>query len=316
MRLGVREFLPIPFDDELAVAVARLSTRMPAHQTRRESEKKGRLICVLSSKGGSGSTLIATNLAVSLARHAKKKTTLLDLNLQLGDVSLFLGLKPRATISDLAKSIDRLDAVLLLELMTKHASGVQVLAAPKLLEEAGLLSHAHLNKIYALVKAVFEVAVVDLPVAFDEQMLATLQHADEILLVTMLNIPSLRNTRRYLEIFWRLGVPKERVRVVVNRHDRRAEGALSVKDAEQALRHPIFFLIPNNYDDVLSAINQGIPLADVVPNDPIVKAFHELAGQLCRPHRASGIHNGAAERNGGQRAGGFLEKLFKRVGAD
>jgi pilus assembly protein CpaE len=283
MRMGIHGFFPIPFEYDLKNAIERIYQKWtPEGKTQATPSPSGRMTCVLSSKGGSGSTLIATNLAVSLVEQ-RKSTVLIDLNLQIGDVSLFLDLKPQMTITDLMKGIERLDEVLLMEMMTKHPTGVQVLAAPKRLEEAVLLSLADLQKAYTLLKAKFDWVVIDLPVVFDEPMLGTLQSADEILLVTLLNVPSLRNTRRYLEIFWRLGFPRERVKIVVNRYERHAEGALSLKEAEEALDHPLFCVIPNDYTSVISAINQGVPLAYLVQNTPIVKAFDALAQLLTRP---------------------------------
>jgi pilus assembly protein CpaE len=194
-----------------------------------------------------------------------------------------MNLKPLSTIADLAKNIERLDEILLQEMMIKHPTGVKVLAAPKRLEEAGLLSPSHLQKTYSLLKAMFDRIVVDLPIAFDEPMFTTLHYADEILLVTLLNIPSLRNTKRYLEILGRLDYPQDRVRILVNRHSRGAEESLSIKEAAKALGQPIFYSIPNDYKTAISAINQGLPLMDLAPNAAIVKAFDELAHLLDGP---------------------------------
>jgi len=282
MRLGVREFFPIPFENDLKIAIQRLTEKASLTSVSGPASK-GRLVCVLSSKGGSGSTFIATNLAVSLSQKHRKSTALVDLNLQLGDVSLFMNLKPLSTIADLAKNIERLDEILLQEMMIKHPTGVKVLAAPKRLEEAGLLSPSHLQKTYSLLKAMFDRIVVDLPIAFDEPMFTTLHYADEILLVTLLNIPSLRNTKRYLEILGRLDYPRDRVRILVNRHSRGAEESLSIKEAAKALGQPIFYSIPNDYKTAISAINQGSPLMDLAPNAAIVKAFDELAHLLDGP---------------------------------
>jgi pilus assembly protein CpaE len=311
MRLGVRGFLPLPLEEEIETTIQQL-TRPLSSDRPRGPAKRGRLVAVLSSKGGSGSTLIASNLAVSFARHSQKSTALVDLNLQLGDVSLFLDLKPHATVADLAKNSERLDAILLREMMITHPTGVNVLAAPKVLEEAGLLTHAHLQKAYALLKSIFEWVVVDLPVAFDEPMLTTLQNADEILLVTLLNIPSLRNAKRYLDIFWRLGIPRERVRVIVNRYDRKDEGALSLKDAGSALEQPVFFTIPNNYVDVITAINGGKPLVDVAADRPIVKAFDGLADRLNRPARGPEAPGDASKSKNHPSKPGVFARLFQR----
>jgi len=310
MRLGVREFFPIPFENDLSTAIERL-TEKASLSLAPGPAARGRLACILSSKGGSGSTLIATSLAVSLAQSCRKTTALVDLNLQLGDVSLFMNLKPHSTITDLAKNIERLDGVLLLEMMTKHSTGVQVLAAPKRLEEAGLLSQSHLQKAFPLLKTMFDWVVVDLPVAFDEATLGTLQHADEILLVTLLNIPSLRNTKRYLEIFWRLGYPRERVRLIVNRYYRGAEGSLSLKEAEKALGHRIFYSIPNDYTTVISAINQGVPLTKLAPKAPITEAFDELARLLSGPAAGQKVPTQPSIAFEQKPKKGLLGRLFK-----
>lgn len=311
MRLKVQEFLPIPFGDDLKAAIQRLRERSAANRPQSGSDR-GRLACVISSKGGSGSTLIATNLAVSLVRQSQQSTLLADLNLQLGDVSLFLNLKPQLTITDLIQNIERLDGVLLQEMLTKHASGVQVLAAPKRLEESGLLTREHLQRINPLLKSSFDWTVIDLPVAFDDPVLGTLPYADDILLVTLLNIPSLRNTKRYLEIFERLGCPSEKVKLVVNRYYRKAEGDLSLKEAEEALGHPVFFSIPNDYLAAISSINQGVPLGDLVPKTPIVQAFDELARLLC----GAGARQAAAQPSIQEEKSktGLFGRFFKTVG--
>jgi pilus assembly protein CpaE len=311
MRLGVRGFLPLPFEEDIETTIQQLTRKLTSDRPR-GAATRGRLVAVLSSKGGSGSTLIASNLAVSFARHSQKSTALIDLNLQLGDVSLFLDLKPHATVADLAKNSERLDAILLREMMVMHPTGVHVLAAPKVLEEAGLLTHVHLQKAYALLKSIFEWVVVDLPVTFDEPMVTTLQNADEILLVTLLNIPSLRNAKRYLEIFWRLGIPRERVRVVVNRYDRKAEGSLSLKDAGAALEQPAFFTIPNNYDTVITAINGGKPLVEVAADNSIVKAFDGLAERLIRSARGPEAPGDASKSKHHHSKQGMFARLFQR----
>jgi pilus assembly protein CpaE len=196
-------------------------------------------------------------------------------------------------------------------MMTKHSTGVQVLAAPKRLEEAGLLSQSHLQKAFPIFKTMFDWVVVDLPVAFDEATLGTLQHADEILLVTLLNIPSLRNTKRYLDIFWRLGYPRERVRLIVNRYDRGAEGSLSLKEAEKALGHGIFYSIPNDYAAVISAINQGLPLANLAPKAPIAEAFDALARRLSGPAAGPGVPTQPSIALEQKPKKGLLGRLFK-----
>ena len=190
-------------------------------------------------------------------------------------------------------------------------TGIQVLAAPRRVEEAANISQTHLHKSYPLLKSMYERTVVDLPVAIDEQMLATIQNVDEILLVTLLNIPAIRNTKRYLEIFERLGLPPERVKLVVNRYSRRSEDSLSLKEAEKALAHPVFATIPNSYAIAMSAINQGMPLSELSENSPITQSFNHIADLLNQTSESSKESGDSHNGNGKKSTGNLFSRIFK-----
>ncbi|HSG05085.1 MAG TPA: hypothetical protein VLB09_01680, partial [Nitrospiria bacterium] len=171
----------------------------------------------------------------------------------------------------------------------------------------------HLQKAYPLLKSMYEWVVVDLPVAIDEPMLATLQNVDEVLLVSLLNIPAIRNTKRYLEIFERLGLPPNRIKLIVNRYSRRSEDSLSIKEAEKALGHPVFATIPNSYATVISSINQGIPVAELSAGSPITKAFDDISDLLNTPSESlNGNGNGHMHNGNGKKSlGNLFSRIFK-----
>lgn len=308
MRVGARAFLPMPFDDDLQQAVLRLS-QTQSHKNGAQKPRRGHLVSVIGSKGGVGTTIISASLAVALAQKCHKSVALVDLNLQLGDVCLLMNLEPKATITDIAGQSERMDVPLLKEMMTRHTSGVSVLAAPRRLEEGSQLAASDIQKAYPSLLSAFDWVVVDLSGRFDELLFATLQYTDEILLVTQLNVVALRNAKRYIEIMERSGVPHDKVRLVVNRYHKRAEGAVNVKEAESALGHAIDYTLPDDEPTVTLAINRGFTLKQLAPKSAIVLAFDNMALQLNRSRGAEKSDVNVARQE--MAPAGFFARLFR-----
>lgn len=308
MRVGARAFLPMPFHDDLKQAVLSLSKTLSS-KNGTQKPHRGRLVSVIGSKGGVGTTFIAMSLAVSLAQKCRQSVALVDLNLQLGDLCLLMNLEPKATITDIAGQAERMDAPLLKEMMTRHASGVSVLVAPRRLEEGSQLTASDIQQAYPPLLSVFDWVVVDLSGRFDESLFATLQHTDEILLVTQLNVLALRNAKRYIEILERSGVSHNRIKLVVNGYHKRAEGAVNVKEAESALGHAIDYTLPHDEQTVMLAINRGLTLNQLAPKSAIALAFDNLALLL---NNASGTKktdtSGVVQKPS---KGGFFARLFR-----
>lgn len=291
MEAGIRDYLPRPLqaqDIRNILEKHRLALTVDSET----GDQSGRIVTVFSNKGGLGKTTIAVNLALSLSEAIKRPVVLVDLNLQLGDVTTFLDIEPKQTIVDIARNIGRVDQAYLegsLAQYTCPANGatVYVLADPLHVEDAEELTADQINAVLTVLKASFEYVVVDTTTSFDNKTLVSLDLADEILLVSMMNLPSIRSSQRLLGLFERLGYEPHKIKLVLNRYVPDEE--ITVEDVEETLEHPIFWKIPNNYHVVMTAINRGIPIAMVEASKGIEKNFQDLAHQLSGVVRAGSM---------------------------
>jgi pilus assembly protein CpaE len=274
---GVKYFVKEPFD---VASMRRLVDRVWTEE-RFERERKpedGKVLTVFSNKGGLGKTTVATNLAVSLSLNCKKSVALIDLDLQFGDISIFLDLHPTFTISDLVSRIRELDHELIRSSLIRHETGVHALTEPKLAEESDLITPDHVNKIVETMRTLFDFVIIDTTHSFDDVIIEAMEISDSILLISVLDLPTIRNTQRCLEIFQRLNFPEEKIKIIVNRF--MSEGEVDPVRFESALKFPVFWKIPNDYSTVINAINGGIPLQRLAPASSITKNFNELANEL------------------------------------
>ncbi|HYT52457.1 MAG TPA: AAA family ATPase [Gaiellaceae bacterium] len=247
----------------------------------------GKVVTVFSPKGGSGKTVLATNLAAACAATGIR-TLLVDLDLQSGDSALTLSVAPKATISDLAASAGRVDAEKLNAfVITDPRTGVALLPAPKRPEEAEVVGQEELAAVLQAARASYEAIVIDTGPLFDRALLAALDHTDRLLLVCNPEVTSLKNVRIGLETIDRLGFPRDRMSLVANRMG--ATGGVSRDDIEQALDAQIIYELPD--DPVVPAsINRALP---VVAGDEgskfgraVIKVGNDLFGSP-GPQRAS-----------------------------
>jgi pilus assembly protein CpaE len=225
------------------------------------------VIAVFSGKGGSGVSFLATNLAAAMS----KATLLIDLNLQAGDVASFLGLEPRYSLADFVANRTRLDDSLISSLITQHSGGLALLAAPQEPHEAEDINPAHVAEILHLLGQKHECLVLDLPHTFDPITISAFDMADDILLVMTLDIPGIRSTKRALKVFERLGYPRGKIHVVVNRYSKGIDVELNKVEAH--LNGQLIGLVPNDYRKVMASINLGQPL---VQNEPSSKLTVEI----------------------------------------
>jgi len=300
MRAGAKEFLPRPVPQaDFAAAVDRV-----LKQADRSSGGRGKIIAVFSNKGGVGNTSVSANLSVALARVTGKEVALADLDLQAGDVSIFMNARAPKTIADVCATSARIDGPAVTGALVKHPTGVYVLAGPDRPEQTEVVKPAKVNEILTALRGAFPYIVVDNGHGFSDVNLEVFDQADEILVVVLLNLPSIRAAQRCLDVFRQLNYlrDQEKVHLVVNRYLPQRD--IGVEQLEDALHYPVYWRIPNDYANMSDAINAGMPVAEIDAEADVTKSFDQLAARL------AGIEAPVMDE---EKAGkGFLDKFLRR----
>lgn len=274
MRAGCDQYVCEPIDpNDLAQAVGRVASR------RLLSNTKSRCICVTGAGGGAGTTSIACNLALEIGTLVDRECALVDLDLQFGDIALNFDSEPRYNIFDLAESGSELDKSILESTMTKLPCKLSILARPELIEQQEAITPDLVHRTIELLTTVYENVVVDIPGNLDSRSAAAFGQADLVLIVCQLQVPSIRNAKRYFEALNRMGIPEDRLQVVVNRADGRSQ-RLSEKDIEETIKKSVYAMIPNDYEFVARSIDFGKPVASTEKSSPIRTAFRKMARKI------------------------------------
>ena len=276
MRAGAREFITKP------VIIEDLSSALNKAKLMLEYEEQsstGQIISIFSNKGGIGKTTLAVNLALNLAELTGKRVCLVDLNLQLGDITTFLDIDPSFDISYVVTHLSRIDESFLLSSLERYKDkDLYVLADPPNVEQAEEISSEDIVSILNMLKDLFAFVIIDTSSSFDIKTLTCLDLSDMILLISMINLPSIRNCQRCMDLFGRLEYKKDKIKLVLNRH---VEGdEITAEDVEDALGHEVFWKVPNDYFTVMSSINKGIPISDVAPDAEINRNINKLAAKI------------------------------------
>ncbi|HEY0101480.1 MAG TPA: AAA family ATPase [Pyrinomonadaceae bacterium] len=272
-RAGARDFLRLPvIAEEFQTVIERTaefcSTQVAA------PKRRGRAVAVFSSKGGCGTSFIATNLAAAL----DAPTVLVDLNLQAGDLSLFLGLEPKFSIADLVENRARIDDSLLKSYVMPHTSNLSLLAAPREADLADDIEPEHIFEVLELLRERFDYVVIDPQHTFDAITLSALDQADEVVLVLTLDIPAIRSTQRALALFDRLGYPRHKVRIVVNRWSKQID--LDLRQVERFLGERVTGYVQSDYNTAVNSINLGEPLVKSNPTSRIAQEIRHIAASI------------------------------------
>jgi pilus assembly protein CpaE len=233
----------------------------------------GRLICVLGPKGGIGKTLTATNLAASLVERGAS-VTVVDVDLQFGDVGLALGLRPDRTIYDLARSAGSIDGDKLDAYLATHDSGVRVLLAPTRPDQAGVVTPDLLATVYPVLRSISDYVIVDTPPAFTPEVITSIDSSSDVCLVGMLDSLSLKNTKLGLETLELMGYDERRTRLVLNRADSRV--GITPADVAEIVGRTPDVLVPSARE-VTRSVNEGIPIVQAQPRSEAARAFRSLA---------------------------------------
>jgi pilus assembly protein CpaE len=280
MRAGISEFIPKPLEAATVEKSLEQVWRKTGRKSRTErGDTSGDVIIFLSAKGGSGCTTLCANVGVELHRVSRKKTLLLDLDLELGETALQMGVEPKFSVVDLVRNFHRVDSDLLASYIEHHESGVDILSAPYQPAEFEAVSGELVGKILRFLKEQYDYVVVDAPKHLGPVTLAALRAADHVLLVTTPDLPSLRNLTRCLPLLEEIGESKTQdwLRIVVNRHESR--GLVSLDQVEETLGRPVFGTVRNDYDTVMEAINTGTPAVTMGPSD-FAQDVRTVAGEL------------------------------------
>ena len=263
MRAGANEFFPWPASGIARSTEESFQGAIRKTAARRDAASAGaRQPCVshvfLGAKGGAGTTTVAVNCAVELARMTKRPTAILDLKPCLGEVALFLGVRPRFTVLDAIENLHRLDRDFLRELMSRHKSGLDILAGSEQFDRPNAQDAGAIEELLRVLGKLYDYIVVDAGNMINACAVAALYAADTVFLVANPDVPSIRNAQRLVDRARQLGAGSERIKVLLNRIS--DQHLIAPKQIETALGYGIHHSFTSDYRTVSTALNSGVPL--------------------------------------------------------
>ena len=272
---GAKEFLPKPvLRDDLIRVLSVLSSINPDNES-----QQSKIITLYSNKGGIGKTTIAINLAAELAKVTKTKVALIDLNLQLGDISTFLNLNPAFDVNYVIKNMLDKDEDIFIKAFEKYKdTSLYVLSDPSYIEQSESITPQQITELFRALKKVFPYIVVDMSANIDANSLKILDCSDWIIFTTIVNIPAIRNAQRCLNLFRSRRYPKDKVKIIINRYMDNDE--IKVEDIENTLGEKIYWKVPNNYFTIMEAVNKGVIIEEINPASNIAENFKEFASKV------------------------------------
>ncbi len=266
MRAGANEFFPwLPGGQSQASRSMEESFHGAMRKTasRREAaQASSRQPCVthvfLGAKGGAGTTTVSVNCAVEIARLSRRPTVIVDLKPCLGEVALFLGVRPRFTVLDAIESLHRLDKDFLKELVSKHKTGLDILAGSEQFDRPNAQDAGAIEELLRVLGRTYDHIVIDAGNSLNSFVVATLYTADTVFLITNPDVPSIRNAQRLVDRARQLGAGTERVKILLNRTS--DQNLIAPKQIETALGYGIYHQFTSDYRTVSTALNSGVPL--------------------------------------------------------
>jgi pilus assembly protein CpaE len=301
MLAGARDFLTKPFtSDELISTIRRVyqmgqqrAAAMPQQQMMQvvgPSGKRmsvpmpppaplpeGAVVTVFGAKGGVGASTVAVNLAVAL-QQPDVKVAVIDASLQFGNIDVLLNLHASRSIADISQTIGDLDADLISTMIMPHPSGVKALLAPTRPELADLVQPDHLQAIVDEMRQLFDYIVIDTATSLSDLTLTALDMADRVVLLTVADVPAIKNTRVFFQVTEALGYSSNKVLLVVNQANPR--NPITAKMIEDNLKHKVALQIPQDGETVANSIRRGLPFVTEQSSKPISAAIIQLAERL------------------------------------
>jgi pilus assembly protein CpaE len=299
MRSGVQEFLPKPISMD---ALKEMLSRWIQELDTQDPPSHNKVIVVMGSKGGVGTTTVAVNLGVQLSVFAHKRVALLDFARPLGNAHLLLDLRPKFGVRDAVDNLDRLDSHLFGGLLTKHKTKLEILAGATQPEEWQTIAVPPLERIVNVAQNNFDVVLVDIGSQFSSDWSAILNMARMNLIVAEANVPSLWTMQRRLVALTGFGIEPDRVKIIVNRWHKGDDEI--VKGIQKDINRPVFACIPNDFRKASTSINLGTPLLENGHNNGLSIRYRQLAAQI------AGVGADPVAKKGG--LGGFFSFQGKR----
>jgi pilus assembly protein CpaE len=280
LRSGAKEFLTQPVVlEELLKALQRLGDTGPSSNGAPKAASV--VTAVVGARGGVGCTSLAVNLGCALAQQKDLSVALVDLDMALGDADVALDMIPDHTLADVAQNIERLDMQFLKRTLCRHSCGLALLPHPVRIEDLNLIHEEHLQRAINLLRASYTHLLLDLSKSFTVTDMTAMHMANMILLVTQLELSSIRNAVRILMTMGTEEGLADKVRVVVNRVGADFHGGdISVKKAEEIIGKPIFWQVPNDAKPMQGARNMGVPLVQHAPRSKVYQNLLGLASAL------------------------------------
>jgi pilus assembly protein CpaE len=321
MMAGARGYLIKPFSSEELISTLRAAAQAPvlvsssvqmpamAQNTGRiypqggDSASLRRLIAVYSPKGGVGRSIVACNLAVALRKMTDARVALVDADLQSGDAHVLLNMNTPNTIDDLREASGNLDADVIGAAVAMHDSGVELLRAPIALESAELFTADAMKAILVELREHFDYLVIDTDDTFSESTLTVLDMADQILLVTTLEVTTINKVTRFFEVVDRLGYSESKVKLICNRVD--PYYGIKPSQVEVQVRHRFIAQLPEDNRLVVTSVNRGIPFVLTDKRASVSRSIFALAQRVIEMGRA-------ADESQSRAGGGARKRAFGR----
>lgn len=305
IRIGIKDFLSQPYDAEEINSVIQSAVKFH-EELERQISGKGHIFSFFGAKGGVGCTTLSVNVGVVCAQEMpESKVLLIDLNLQSGHDALFLNLRSKYSLFDVVQNIEKLDIDILLKTLPRHASGLYLLPGLFRIEEAEMVTAQQVGSLLEVLNTNFELILIDNHPFFNDISLKALDASDKILLISTLDLPTIYNSKRCLELFNKLNYPQDKILVVLNRYEHYA--GLNPAEMEKVLHWPVFGRVTEHDIGVVTAcVNHGVPIVLKSPNCKMSEDLIDIALQLIgkereikvKPQQKAGLFSGFFKRQG------------------
>ena len=256
----------------------RLESHKKTDVTRKKKSGYGQVYSVFSTKGGTGKTFFATNLALSLLKETGKKVALLDFDLDYGNVSLALDIVPKFTINDVIDDIKSIDSDYIETFLTNHESGLKVMAASKEPNTNDFVNGEHIQTILKALQSAYDYIVIDMASRFNDATNPAFIFSEKLFLITTPEIMSVKNIKGAITTLTDFNYPKSKINVVLNKFSKSSD--IRSNDIEKILGYDILYKIPEDYQKVTASLNQGIPYVQKYPRSEIGKSFSSIVKNI------------------------------------